>query len=268
METGTDKIDFELSEQGIARLVFKKSESHNAFDDDMIQGLRRVFDDLGARNDVRVLIFEGQGKSFCAGADVKWMARSAEFSPDENMEDARALADMLNKLYHLPQLTIASVQGMALGGGLGIVACCDIVLAERHAIFALPEVKLGLIPATIAPYVMKAIGLRQARRYFQTGEKFTAQRALDLGLVHDLGEDMDEIGDLLDGITNNFLKNGPRAVREAKRLCLDIEGIVIDEELMKETASRLAVIRSGKEAKTGLKAFLNKEKPDFLSRDD
>lgn len=260
----TEKLNTDISD-GIATITFTTPERHNAMDGEVIRKLDGVFEDYADRQDIRVVVMKGEGKSFCAGADINWMKEAGDYSADENIDDARMLADMLYKFYHLPQLTISCVQGRALGGGLGLVACSDIVLAERHASFALPEVKLGLIPATIAPYVMAAIGGRQARRYFQTGEKMTAQRAVDIGLVHELGEDMDEVNDLLSGLIENIRSNGPHAMRAAKKLCRDMAGRPIDDDIASETASRLAIVRSGDEAKEGLKAFLEKRKPGFAS---
>lgn len=238
----------------IATVTLNRPEVHNAFNADMIAALSDTFDQLAQRDDLRAVVLRGEGKSFSAGADINWMKDSVNYSKDENHRDALALAKMLNTLCTLPQLSVACVQGAAMGGGLGLVSCCDIALAAPEAKFALSEVKLGLIPATIAPYVIQSIGNRHARRFFQTGERFGAKKAYDIGLVHEVGD----IDSLLSGLLEEITKNGSHAMREAKKLCLDLGQDTTSESVMSDTADRIAAIRTTEEAQARLKNFLRK----------
>lgn len=250
----TDPVLLQI-ENDIATVTLNRPELHNAFDDVMIERLASVFGSLEKRMDIRAIVLRGEGKSFSAGADLNWMKRAAQYSEAENRSDALALAWMLHTLANLPQTTIACVQGAAMGGGLGLASCCDIVIAAPDSVFALSEVKLGLIPATIGPYVIRAIGERQARRFFQTGERFSAQKAYEIGLVHELA-DTENIDDILLRILHELGKNGALAMRAAKCLCFDLAGAEISETLIHETASRIAAIRTSDEAQERLKAFL------------
>ncbi|HIL20195.1 MAG TPA: gamma-carboxygeranoyl-CoA hydratase [Candidatus Thioglobus sp.] len=250
-------------DSGVASVTLNRGVVHNAFDEAMIARLSEVFDELSERKDVIALVLRGSGKSFSAGADLNWMKRAATFSQEQNQADALGLASMLDKLNRLPKLTIACVQGAAMGGGMGLVCCCDIVIADNTAKFSLSEVKLGLIPATISPYVLAAIGMRQARRYFQTGERFGVEQAHKIGLVHIAAEDQDDMSGQLQGILKEVKSNGPLAVAEAKRLCLDFTGKAINAELIKDSANRVAAVRASDEAKEGLSAFLEKRKAKF-----
>ncbi len=250
-----DSIKLEFADDNTAYVTFNRPEVHNAFDAGMIAKLTEICDALSAAVDVPCVVLRGEGKSFSAGADLKWMKESINFTPEQNKADALALARMLYKLDRLPQVTIACVQGAAFGGGLGLVSCCDIVIADVFAKFALSEVKLGLIPATIAPYVINAIGARFARRYFQTGERFGAEDAHKIGLVHEVTDSIDAT---LEHILQELAKNGGHAMREAKRLCFDVAHQAITPTLMEETASRIANIRTTEDAQTRLKAFLDK----------
>lgn len=247
--------------EGILTLTLNRGAVHNAFDERMIARLSDILGRMHKRDDLRVVILKGAGPSFSAGADLNWMKRAASFTEQQNKADALALADMLHKLYTLPQMTIACVQGAVMGGGLGLVSCCDIVIADKDSVFALSEVRLGLIPATIAPYVLRAIGTRQARRYFQTGERFGSQQAHHLGLVHEIvdgaGAMQDKLGDTLKLIPGN----GPKAMRAAKQLCAgDLERDPVTPAVMNDTATKIAQIRATAEAKEGLSAFLEKRK--------
>lgn len=245
-------------ENDIATVTMNRPEVHNAFDESVIAALSDAFDDLAKRDDIRAVVLQGEGKSFSAGADLGWMKRAAGFTQEQNKKDALALAGMLNKLNMLPQMTIACVQGVAMGGGLGLVSCCDIAIADKGAVFALSEVKLGLIPATIGPYVIQAIGARQARRFFQTGERFSAAKAFEIGLVHELAE-AETMNDILLRILSELGKNGAQAMREAKRLCHDLAGAKLSQSVMDDTAARIAAIRKGDEAQGRLGAFLEKK---------
>lgn len=249
---------------GLATVTLNRPEVHNAFDEHMIARLSALWDELAGRADVRAVVLKGKGKSFSAGADLNWMKRAAEFSEAQNREDAMKLAQMLYKLYTLPQVTVACVFGAAMGGGMGLVSCCDVVIADREAKFALSEVKLGLIPATIGPYVIRAMGERQARRFFQTGERFDAETAYRINFVHELAHRPEDVEYLLHKVLQEVEKNGPQAMRAAKKLCLDLAGRDVTGEVLSDTANRIAKQRAGAEAKEGLAAFLEKRKASWV----
>ncbi len=257
MEKSLAWVDFA---DGVSTLTLNRPDTHNAFDDAMIARIAELLDSVTERTDVFALVLRGEGKSFSAGADLNWMRRAADYTEAQNRADALALARMLHKLDALPKTTIACVQGAAMGGGLGLAACCDIVIARDDAVFALSEVKLGLIPATIGPYVLRALGPRQSRRFFQTGEKFRGQQAFDLGFVHEIAHSDNEMEAKLRTILDVLRQNGPQAMAAAKRLCLDFAGQPLTPDLMDETAARIARTRAGEEAKEGLSAFLEKRK--------
>jgi methylglutaconyl-CoA hydratase len=245
-----------------ATLRLNRPERHNAFDDALIAELTRALGELGADESVRVVLLAGAGKSFSAGADLGWMRRMAAYSPAENEADARALAEMLHRLDSLPKPTIAMVQGAAMGGGVGLVAACDIAIAAEDAVFALSEARLGLTPATISPYVIAAIGRRAARRYFLTAERFDARQALTLGLVSAVlsATELETEGARLAGIIS---QNGPEALAAAKELIAAVAGRPIDAELRADTARRIARQRAGVEGREGVAAFLEKRKPQW-----
>lgn len=259
-------VILEQDEDGIAWVTLNRPEVHNAFDEVMIHRLRDIFQTLEEDNHCRVVVLKGAGKSFSAGADLNWMKRAADFSHNQNLADAEYLATMLNNLYSLNKMTIACVRGVAMGGGLGLLSCCDLVIADENTSFALSEVKIGLIPATISPYVLAAIGSRNARRYFQTGERFKGRRAFDMGLVHELVTTEDEMDAQLKRILDHVCTNGPLAVREAKRLILDFAHKPLSAKMMQDSAERIAAIRARPEAKEGLNAFLEKRKPDWSGK--
>jgi len=248
----------------IAHVTLNRPQTHNAFDETVIAALSATWDKLAARDDVRAVVLTGRGKSFSAGGDLNWMKRAASYSEEQNRKDAAELAAMLNKLYTLPHVTIACVQGAAFGGGLGLISCCDIVIAETDAVFALSEVKLGLIPATIGPYVLRAMGERQFRRYALTGERFTGQRAYEIGLVHEVTKRTDDTHLILNALLKDIANGAPRARTAAKKLALDIAGRPITAELISDTASRIAKIRSGAEAAEGVAAFFEKRKAGWV----
>jgi methylglutaconyl-CoA hydratase len=252
-----------IDSRGIARVTMNRPEKHNAFDDSVIAELRAAFDDLATRGDVRVVVLASEGKNFSAGADLGWMKRMAEYDYAHNHKDAQLLAGMLKALHDLPQPTIARVQGAAFGGAVGLVSCCDMAVAGENASFCLSEVKIGLMPATISPYVIKAMGERAARRYFTTAERFRAAVGLRLGLVSEVAAE-DELDAAVDALVGALLQNGPRAVREAKQLVVDVAGKEITPELIEHTCERIAQIRISDEGQEGLGAFLNKRKPNWL----
>ncbi|MBC7963936.1 MAG: enoyl-CoA hydratase/isomerase family protein, partial [Steroidobacteraceae bacterium] len=207
-----------IDERGVVTLTMNRPELHNAFDDRLIATLTDALRQLAADPAVRVLLLAASGKSFSAGADLNWMRRMADYSHEQNLADAAALAELMRTLDSLPKPTIALVQGAAYGGGVGLAACCDIVLATARASFCLSEVRLGLIPAVISPYVVAAIGSRAARRYFLTAETFDALEAQRIGLVHEVVADQDELTVVAERLTVQLLKNGPAALSAAKSL--------------------------------------------------
>jgi methylglutaconyl-CoA hydratase len=256
-------IKLDIDDHGIATITLNRPEIHNAFDDHMITTLGNLFDDLAESKNTRVVVIKANGKSFSAGADLNWMKKAASYNMQQNQIDAFELASMLSKLFHLPKLTIACVQGAAMGGGLGLASCCDIVIAHKKTKFALSEVKLGLIPATIAPYVLRAIGERQARRYFQTGERFDGPVAKSLGLVHELADSDKQMAEILDRILSDVQLNAPGAMAESKALCLDLAGKQITTEILEDTSNRIAKRRMSDEGAEGISAFLEKRKAQF-----
>ncbi len=236
---------------------------HNAFDETSIAELTHALVALERDDAVRAVVLLGHGKSFCAGADLNWMKRMAGFGEKENLADAMALATLLKTLYRLPKPTIARVHGAAYGGGVGLVACCDIAIAAQQATFALTEAKLGLIPATIGPYVVEAIGARAARRYFLTAERFEAAEAYRIGLVHDLVL-IEELDARINELLGALVVAGPHAQAESKALLRAIAHRPIDDAVSADTAARIARIRKSPEGREGVAAFLGKRRPAWI----
>jgi methylglutaconyl-CoA hydratase len=247
-------------QQGIATVRMNRPDVHNAFDDALIGALTAELRRLDAAQEVRVIVLAANGNSFCAGADLKWMQRMATYSREENLRDAMALADLMRTLDGVKKPTIARVQGAAFGGGVGLVACCDIAIASTEAAFSLSEVRLGLIPSVISPYVIAAIGEREARRYFLTAERFDAVEARRIGLVHDV-VDSGALDEAVATIAGHLLKGGPQALAAAKKLIADVSRRAMDDALSAETARRIAAIRVEREGQEGLAAFLEKRPP-------
>lgn len=258
-------ILFEKSDDGVARITLNRPQVHNAFNAEMIAGLTDAFADLSACENTNTLIISGAGKSFSAGADLELMKQAAEYSYDENFQDAMKLSAMFDALYRLKQLTITCVQGANMGGAIGLISCSDIVIADKSSKFSLSEVKLGLIPATISPFVINAIGPRQAKRYFQTAELFNAEKALEIGLVHEISASDEDRQAIVDSLLSAAGKNAPNAMKAAKSLVLDYHSADITDELRKDSAHRIAKARASAEAATGLSAFFEKRKPDWTS---
>jgi methylglutaconyl-CoA hydratase len=249
---------FSIDTQGsIARLTLTRADKHNAFDDALIMALTQALDALEADPAVRVVVLAAEGRSFSAGADLSWMKRAASASYEENLADAMRLSELMHRLNTLAKPTVAMVNGAAYGGGVGLIACCDIVLATQAARFSLSEVKLGLIPSAISPYVIAAIGARNARRYFQTAEIFDGLAALSMGLVHEVVEE-DVLNARVKAITDQLLTVAPGACREAKKLIHEVADQPVDAGLRGMTAVRIANIRAGDEAREGLSAFLER----------
>ena len=254
-----------IDARGVAVVTLNRADRHNAFDDGVIAALAAAFARLGADGSVRVVVLASVGRSFSAGADLDWMRRMAGYGPAENLTDARALAEMLRLLDGLPKPTVALVQGAAFGGGVGLAACCDIVVASERAVFCLSEVKLGLTPATISPYVVRAIGARQARRYFQSAEVFSAAQAQAMGLVHELVPP-DEVAARGEAVIAALLQGAPGAQAAAKDLVRLCEGRGVDAALIEETAQRIAARRASDEGREGVGAFLQKREPAWRTQ--
>jgi methylglutaconyl-CoA hydratase len=258
----SDQLVLQQIDAGVGWLTLNRPEVHNAFDDALIAQLTAALLSLEADRRVRVVVLSAAGKSFSAGADLAWMQRMAGYSEAENLEDARALAGLMSTLDRLAKPTLALVQGAAFGGGVGLVACCDIAIASEAASFSLSEVKLGLIPAVISPYIVAAIGPGAARRFILTAERFSAQQALQLGLIHEVVP-ADRLEETAEQILDHLAQGGPRAQAEAKDLVLSLAGRPIDRGLVEETAQHIAQIRVGEEAREGLAAFLEKRKAEW-----
>ncbi len=248
----------------IGSITLNRSEVRNAFNDEVIAEITQAFTELGQRDDVRCIVLAADGTAFCAGADLNWMRRMADYSRQENLADAGKLAEMLRVIYECPKPTVARVQGDVYAGGMGLVACCDVAVSVDSAGYCLSEVKLGLIPATISPYVIRAIGSRASHRYFLSAERFSAQEALRLGFVHEV-----VFADLLDAkveeITQALVKNSPNAVKVCKKLLQDVAHAEISQPLIAKTVEGIAEIRSSSEGREGVSAFLSKRKPSWLA---
>jgi methylglutaconyl-CoA hydratase len=248
----------------VAVVWMAREKVRNAFNETVIAELAQTFRELGADDGIRAIVLAGRGPAFCAGADLEWMRRMANYSMQENRADARALADMLHVIHTCPKPTIARVHGDAYAGGMGLVAACDIAFAAVNANFCLSETRLGLIPATISPYVLRSIGANAARRYFLTAEKFDAAEAYRIGFVHDIAP-LEELDARINALLGTLMETSSNAVREAKLLVREIDNRPIDESLLADTAERIAAIRASDDGKEGVRAFLEKRKPRWLA---
>jgi methylglutaconyl-CoA hydratase len=251
-------------DDGVARVTLNRPEVRNAFDDALIRELQRAFERLQSDRAVRVVVLAGNGPAFCAGADLNWMKRMASYSYEENLADAQALATMLATLDRLPKPTIARVHGPVFAGGTGLVAACDIAVGTPEAKFCLSEAKLGLSPATISPYVIRAMGERLARRYFLTAEVFGAEEAYRIGMLSALvsASDLDRE---IENLAKNVLAGGPEAHAKIKDLIRAVAHRPVDDALAAETAKRIAEIRGSPEGKEGIASFLEKRKAAWCS---
>ncbi|VTZ50747.1 Methylglutaconyl-CoA hydratase [Methylocella tundrae] len=249
-----------IDARGVATLTLNKPERHNAFDDGLIAAMTASLKRLDGQSAVRVVVLEGAGESFCAGADIAWMKRAAQDNFEANVADAGVLAELMQRLDLLSKPTVAVIGGPAYGGGVGLVACCDVAVASERARFCLSEARLGLIPAVVGPFVIRAIGARQARRYFLTAESISAPRAKEIGLVHEVVAEA-ALETARDMIIEALLAGAPGAQTEAKALASWCEGRPIDAKLARETARRIATRRASPEGKEGLSAFLGKRLP-------
>lgn len=253
---------------GVTEVVLNRPDKRNAFDDVIIQQLIDALTEVDTDYDTRVVILRSEGKHFSAGADLGWMRRMADNTHQENLDDSRELARLMNVLNHLSKPVIGLVQGAAFGGAVGLAACCDIVLATEKSSFCLSEVKLGLIPAVISPYVVRAIGERQARRYFLSAEIFSAREAQAYGLVHIVCDDLEAMEQRCNDMLRQLANNGPEAMQAAKDLVFAVSHKAISDDVIEDTAQRIAAIRVGDEGQEGLSAFLNKRKANWVPEED
>ncbi|ABM35795.1 enoyl-CoA hydratase/isomerase family protein [Polaromonas naphthalenivorans] len=255
----------EISYDGaVARITLNRPDVRNAFNDEVIAELTAAFQEMAARAEVRAVVLAAIGPAFCAGADLNWMRRMADYTRDENLLDAAALAEMLRVMYECPKPTIARIQGDVYAGGMGLVAACDMAVSVDTANYCLSEVKLGLIPATISPYVIRAMGARAAHRYFLTAERFDAKEAHRIGFVHEV-VGADALDAKVAELTNALSSASPNAVRSCKTLVQEVAGQGIEAPLIGRTVEGIADIRTSSEGREGVQAFLQKRKPSWLA---
>jgi len=255
---------FEISHDGaVATITLSRPDVRNAFNDEVIAEITAAFQDMAAQAEVRAVVLAAAGPAFCAGADLNWMRRMADYSRAENLLDAAQLAEMLRVIYECPKPTVARIQGDVYAGGMGLVAACDMAVSVDTANFCLSEVKLGLIPATIGPYVVRAMGARVAHRYFLTAERFGAAEAHRIGFVHEV-VGADQLDAKVGELTNALVSASPNAVRSAKALVQDVAGQPIEAPLIGRTVEGIADIRSSREGREGVQSFLQKRKPFWL----
>jgi methylglutaconyl-CoA hydratase len=250
-------------QDAVRNITLSRPDVRNAFNDEVIAELKAAFIEAGQAADVRCVVLAAEGPAFCAGADLNWMRRMADYTRDENLADAGQLAAMLRAIYECPKPTIARVQGDVFAGGVGLVAACDMAVSVDTATYCLSEVKLGLIPATISPYVIRAMGARASHRYFLTAERFSAAEAHRVGLVHEVVA-ADALDTKVAELTSALVSASPNAVRACKRLVQDVAEREIDDALVAHTVAGIADIRSSAEGKEGVQSFLQKRKPSWL----
>ncbi|CDS51694.1 Methylglutaconyl-CoA hydratase [Polaromonas sp. CG9_12] len=248
----------------VLTITLSRPDIRNAFNDEVIAEITAAFQDAASRAEVRAVVLAAIGPAFCAGADLNWMRRMADYSRDENLLDAAALAEMLRVMYECPKPTIARIQGDVYAGGMGLVAACDMAVSVDTANFCLSEVKLGLIPATISPYVIRAMGARAAHRYFLTAERFDANEAHRIGFVHEVVS-ADQLDAKVVQLTNALSSASPNAVRSCKTLVQEVAGRDIEAPLIGRTVEGIADIRTSSEGREGVQSFLQKRKPSWLA---
>ena len=249
--------------KGVGTITLNRPELHNAFDEEIIAKLTQGLRTLGEDEDVRVVVLNARGSSFCSGADLNWMKRSEKFSEAKNIQDASALAELLLVLDTLPKPTLALIQGPAYAGGVGLICACDIAIAVESACFAITEVRLGLIPAVVSPFVVNAIGESRARRYFLTGERISADEAERIGLVHDVVPDK-ALAARGETFVKLLMRGGPKSQTEAKALIAAVHGRLLDKNMLVDLAKRTARVRVSDEGLEGVGSFLEKRKPNWL----
>lgn len=259
-----DDVQLDVTRAGVAVITLNRPDRHNAFNADVVARLSDIFETLRTNAQVRIVFLRGAGRSFSAGADLEWMKAAADWTHSDNEEDALGLARMLHRLHDLPQITVALVHGAAMGGGAGLMAACDIAVAVRDAKIRFSEVRLGLTPATISPFVVRAIGPRYARALFITGEGFDGEFAHKIGLAQYVVGSAEELDDMMEHIAKLAFDAAPGAVRDAKALVDMVAGEDIDDGLMRKTAHKIADRRVSDEGREGLAAFLEKRKPYWL----
>jgi len=254
-----------LTKKGtVLQVNFNRPEVHNAFNSETILELTDAFDKVRVDNSIRVVILTGEGKSFCAGADINWMREIIHYSFDQNLEESLQLAEVLHKIYTLPKPTIAMVNGAAIGGGTGFLSVCDIAVAAEDAKFGLSEVKIGLVPAAISPYVVRKIGESKAREYFLTGQRISAQKAAEIGLVNEVVP-KNQLKERVDELVGQLLDSGPEAIASCKELILNVPGMSL-EDVKEYTARMIADLRVSDEGQEGMSAFLEKRKPRWTQK--
>jgi methylglutaconyl-CoA hydratase len=258
-----EHIELDVSPDGVVAILLNRPAKRNAFNAEVIEELSDAFETISNNTEARLVLIRGAGPVFSAGADLEWMRAAADHTAHENEQDAFAMAEMLRKLYELPQVTLALVHGAAMAGACGIAAACDICIARKGTVFAFSEVKLGIIPATISPYVVNAIGPRWARALFVTAERFEAEFAKQIGLVHHVVDDEPAMEKLIEQYADHVFAASPAAIADAKDLVDDVLGLAIDSTLSHMTAKRLAHRRTSPQGKEGLAAFLEKRKASW-----
>ena len=258
-------VQLDASPSGVATVTLNRPAQKNAFNAEVIAALNQTFETLEGADGVRAVFLRGAGGSFSAGADLEWMRDAIDMPEHDNKDDAMAMAVMLRRLYELPALTVALVEGGAFGGGAGLAAACDLSVSTRDARFAFSEVKLGLIAATISPYVIAAIGPRKARSLFATGRIFDAEEAQRIGLVDEVVDGSQGLSEAMERIAGEIMACAPGAVTASKRLVEDVAGRTIDHPLMEETANRIARARVGEEGQEGVRAFLERRRPSWTT---
>ena len=262
--TTTATLDIVRRSPHVAEVWLNRPDVRNAFNEHVIAELGAAFATLGADTSLRAIVLGGRGKAFCAGADLGWMRAMAGFSWEQNRADAQALADMLWTIWSCPVPVVGRVQGDCYAGGVGLAAVCDVLVAAEGVNFCLSEAKLGLLPGTISPYVIRALGEQASRRYFVTAERFSAAQAQTMGFVHEVCA-LEELDARVDEIVAALVANGPMATRACKKLVQDVAGVPIDAALRAETARRIADIRASDEGREGVQSFLNKRAPAWLA---
>ena len=260
----TTTLDIRRPSPHVAEVWLNRPEVRNAFNAEVITELTAAFATFGADTDLRAIVLGGHGKAFCAGADLGWMREMADYDWEQNHADAQVLADMLWAVYHCPVPVVGRIHGDCYAGGVGLAAVCDVRVAARGINFCLSEARLGLLPATISPYVVRAMGEQAARRYFVTAERFSSEQAHGMGFVHELCA-ADALDAKVDEVVATLVANGPMAVRACKRLVQDVAGVPITPALREDTARRIADIRASAEGKEGVQSFLQKRPPAWLA---
>ncbi len=255
-----------VTEEGVAFVTLNRPEKRNAFDELMIAALSETFETLRSQDNIRIVFIRGAGHHFCAGADLEWMERQSRHDEEDNEKDAYELALMLNRLYELPQFTVALVEGGAYGGGLGLVAACDYAIATEKSHFCFSETRIGLIPATISPYVIEAIGVKNARALFASAMPFDAHYAKEIGLINEIALDEADFAKREERMADLAFCASPNAIAKTKELIEKVKNKAIDHHLMKETAKMIADARASDDGKEGLAAFLEKRKPSWANK--